>query len=128
MTDYQRVYHLLANDARRFGGLRLWLAFRLLPGLLLAVLMALIVCPPAARAAVAEAASKFDLDEPGSGRMLLRAGAGDAYVPAIIQASKVHFDISGMIATVELEQTFRNDTDRWLEGVYAYRNGVKINH
>ncbi len=120
MTDYQRVYHLLADDARRFGGLHLWLAFRLLPGLLLAVLMALIVCPPAARAAIAEAAGEFDLDELGSGRMLLRAGAGDAYVPAIIQASKVHFDISGMIATVELEQTFRNDTDRWLEGVYAF--------
>lgn len=52
--------------------------------------------------------------------MLLQDQVSGSYTPAIIQASKVHFDISGMLATVTLEQTFRNDTDRWLEGVYAF--------
>jgi Ca-activated chloride channel family protein len=120
MTDHQRVYHLLADDARRFGGLPLWLAFRLLPGVLIGVLMALIWWPPTARAGLTEVAGDLYPGELGSGHMLLRAEPGDAYTPALIQASKVHFDISGIIATVALEQTFRNDSDRWLEGVYAF--------
>jgi Ca-activated chloride channel family protein len=37
-----------------------------------------------------------------------------------MQASRVHFAISGMLATVTLEQSFRNDSDRWLEGVYGF--------
>ena len=42
------------------------------------------------------------------------------YILALVHHSKVHFDINNMIAVVQVEQTFHNDTDRYLEGVYAF--------
>ena len=56
------------------------------------------------------------LDGIASGQMLLQGEVPGHYTPAILQASKVHFDISGMIATVAVEQSFRNGTGRALEG------------
>ena len=43
-----------------------------------------------------------------------------AILPAVIQASKVHFDISGMLATVSVRADFSQCIRRWLEGVYAF--------
>ncbi len=55
-----------------------------------------------------------------SGQMLFHDRDTGLYTPAVMQHSKAHFDISGMIATVSVEQSFRNDTGRALEGVYAF--------
>lgn len=46
--------------------------------------------------------------------------AGGSYTTAVLQGSKVHFDIAGMIATVTLEQRFTNTMGDWVEGVYAF--------
>ena len=43
MTDYQRLCYLMATDAARLGGLPLWLAFRLLPGVLLGLLLVVLL-------------------------------------------------------------------------------------
>jgi Ca-activated chloride channel family protein len=115
------VKHLanqLARDARRFGGLPLWLMFRVLPALLLASLAALLLwVPPLAARPVGQEMSLEDVE---SGRLLLREEGTEVYAPAINQHSRVHFDVSGLVASVSLEQSFRNDGDRWMEGVYAF--------
>jgi Ca-activated chloride channel homolog len=123
MNYYQRIHYHLARDAGRLGGVRFWLAFRILPGLLLVTLSLLLLASASSRAAgqaAVEADSGVDLDGLESGHMLVRDEVSGGYTPALMQASKVHFDISGMIATVTVEQSFRNVTGRWVEGVYAF--------
>ena len=68
-------------------------------------------------ASVARAAG---LDEVETGQLLLQTSPGADYRPALQQASRVHFDISGMVATVTLEQSFKNDSSDWVEAVYAF--------
>lgn len=120
MQYYHRVYQQLARDAGRLGSVPLWLVFRCLPSVVLGALLLLLLAASPVRAMQEEGGSAPDLNALESGHMLLRDDITGSYTPAVIHASKVHFDISGMIATVSLEQTFRNDTDRWLEGVYAF--------
>jgi len=110
----------LARDRRHFGGPGLWLLFRVLPAVLLGGLVVLLLSVSPAHAVPADPASRPGLDELESGQLLLQDGPGGDYQPAILQASRVHFEISGMIATVTLEQSFRNPGKRWLEGVYAF--------
>ncbi len=123
MLYHHRLNHYLARDVARHSGLPLWLAFRCLPaiilgGMLLLLLWLLSAAPTRAMTDTSE--SQPDLNGLQSSHMLLRDAATGGYIPALIQSSKVHFDISGMVATVSLRQTFRNGSDRWLEGVYAF--------
>ena len=121
MDTQYRVYDCLHNDARRFGGSMLWLLFRVLPGCLLAGVLLLCLGGLATFASATPAAFEGGgLADPESGHMLLYDEQGTVFTAAVLQSSKVHFDISGMVATVTLEQAFRNDSGRWLEGVYAF--------
>ncbi len=123
MKYYSHVYRQLARDAGHLGGVPLWLAFRCLPSLLLGALLLLllmVLSTAPARAIPQEGSGEPDINGVESGQLLLLDRAGGSVSPALIHASKVHFDISGMIATVSVEQSFRNDTDRWMEGVYAF--------
>ena len=114
------AYRQRTKDTGEQGGVALWLLFRCLPSVLLGALVLLLLAPAPTRAAAVEPVLEPDLNGLQSGHMLLQDQGTGQYIPAIIQSSKVHFDISGMVATVTLEQSFRNDTDRWLEGVYAF--------
>lgn len=114
-------------DAKRYvstpqiaGSVRLWIALRYLPALLLGSVMLLLLATARAEAVAAEDPEALGLNGVSSGHFLLRDTATGRYAPALIQASEVHFDISGMIATVTVQQTFRNDTDRYWEGVYVF--------
>jgi Ca-activated chloride channel family protein len=120
MKYYGHVYRQLARDASHLGGVPLWLVFRCLPSLLLGALFLLLLSIAPARAMLEEGSGEPDINSVESGQLLLLDRAGGTVIPALIHASKVHFDISGMIATVSVQQSFRNDTDRWLEGVYAF--------
>jgi Ca-activated chloride channel family protein len=120
MLTYPYIQRHLARDAALHGNLALWLLFRCLPTLVLGSLLLLLLSAAPARAMVDGAGDAMALDELEGGHLLLRDVGGGRYVPAVIHRSKVHFDISGMVARVVLEQRFSNDSDRWVEGVYAF--------
>ena len=120
MQYYIRVRRQWVADTGRLGGVPLWLVFRCLPSILVGALLLLVLSAAPARAIPGQSGAEPDLNGLESGHMLLQDPVTGSYMPAIIHASKVHFDISGMVATVTLEQSFRNDTDRWVEGVYAF--------
>lgn len=103
----------VVEDVERYGGVALWLLFRCVPCLVLLGLLALSSVAPTARA------SEGEPGELGAGQLMLHSADG-RYVQAVLQGSKVHFDIAGMIATVTLEQRFTNTTGDWVEGVYAF--------
>ncbi|MCE2030314.1 marine proteobacterial sortase target protein [Sessilibacter corallicola] len=63
-------------------------------------------------------ASAFE-QSTGSGDLLFN-GAGKNNQPALHLKSEVSVDISGMIATTRLQQTFKNPTNDWLEGTYVF--------
>ena len=115
-----RACYLLARDLRDTGSIRLWLLLRGLSMLVLASLLLLLCSVVPARAAQPEHLGQADLNTLQSGQLLLQDAPGGTYAAALLQASKVHVDISGMIATVALEQSFSNDSQRWFEGVYAF--------
>ncbi|MFT6891066.1 MAG: Ca-activated chloride channel family protein [Halioglobus sp.] len=108
----------LANDRfREFYCYSYWLFFRALPRLLIAAVAIMLLTVSPGRAQEADSVRPNGVQ---SGQMLIHDRATGQYTPAVIHDSKVHFDISGMIAQVRLEQTFRNDTDGWVEAVYAF--------
>jgi Ca-activated chloride channel family protein len=104
----------------------LWLGFRCLPTLIVAVIVGLLLTISPAHSSSLQHSEKREESAELSpnavrgGEMLLRLASTGAYTPALIQTGKVHFDIRGMVATITLEQSFRNDTDDWVEGVYAF--------
>ena len=91
-----------------------WIFFNCLPRLILACIAALVLTISPARSETSGAGGV------GAGQMFFEAAGSGPKVPALSQAASVHFDISGMIATVVVEQTFRNDSEHWVEGVYVF--------
>ena len=114
MLYHRQIQVRAARDVSQMGGMQLWLCFRCLPGALIVVLLLLLLSASTVRA------ENLALDEVQTGQLLLQAVAGGTYQPALVQGSRVHFDISGLVATVRVEQTFRNHTQRFVEGVYAF--------
>ncbi len=94
-----------------------WLCFRVLPRLLLAAVAIMLLTVSPGHTQEADSVRPNGVQ---TGQLLVHDRETGRYTPAVIQDSKVHFDISGMIAQVRLEQTFRNDTDGWVEAIYAF--------
>jgi len=117
MAAIHRLYLHRARDMETESSPLLWLALRCLPVLAVGGLLLLMFSVSASASASEE---DPDLDALESGHMLLRDTRGGPWVPAVIQAGKVHFDVNGMLATVTLQQSFRNDSDHYVEGVYAF--------
>ena len=90
------------------GSRPLWLIFRYLPPLLLGGVVLLLLSIAPARATAPEVFEEPGPSGVGSGHLLMHDEISGRYLPALVQASKVHFAISGMIATVQVEQTFRH--------------------
>ncbi|MDO8862292.1 marine proteobacterial sortase target protein [Haliea sp. E1-2-M8] len=88
----------------------LWFCFRLLPALTVCLLSCILL-----NASVARAAD----DVPGAGELMLHS-PGLPPAPALMQRSAVQVSISGMVAVVTLEQSFRNTSEQWAEGVYTF--------
>ena len=120
MRQNSYYQHRLVREAARHGSLPLWVLFRCLPATLFAGLLLLVLSASPSRASLVDPADVEALDLPGAGHMTLQDGKGVGSVPALLQSSKVHFEISGMVVNTTLEQRFVNDTDSWLEGVYAF--------
>ncbi|CAA0107941.1 Uncharacterised protein [Halioglobus japonicus] len=119
------LWHYRAQAASPPGSAPLRLVVRCIPAVIVGSLWLLLLSVAPARAAVTEPLETEQHEDigpngVGSGHLLMREDASGRYIPAVIHSSKVHFDINGMIAIVQVEQTFRNDTDRYLEGVYVF--------
>ena len=95
----------------------MWFCFRALPSMILAAIVMLLLTISPARAQEPEVVSPNGVQ---SGQMLFHDRDTGLYTPAVMQDSKAHFDISGMIAQVHLEQTFVNHSDQWVEAIYAF--------
>ena len=119
MFNYSQTQRWLSRDAARHGSVPLWLIFRCLPAALMAGLALLLLCASPARSEQSAGVQAVALEMPGAGHLLLDNG-GNKPVQALMHASKVHFEISGMVVKAVLEQRFTNNTDSWVEGVYAF--------
>ncbi|MBT3788151.1 MAG: marine proteobacterial sortase target protein [Acidiferrobacteraceae bacterium] len=61
------------------------------------------------------------LDQVFFGTLLLKLEEGsEEYIPAPLLSSRYDIDITGVIARTTLTQHFRNSSDLWLEGIYAF--------
>lgn len=107
-----RVYNFFCRDMARYGGLSRWLLFRCLPTLILTAISMMILASTSVRA-------ENEPGDVGSGQMSFRA-EGEDYQPALTQSTKVRFSVSGMLATVTVEQEFLNAGSQWVEGVYVF--------
>ncbi len=72
-----------------------------------------------------EPAKKFHLNDIGSGQLLFKPSNGHAssrnnFQPAILLNSAASFEINGLIATVTLTQSFINQSDNVVNGLYAF--------
>jgi Ca-activated chloride channel family protein len=116
--------HYLRNEADILRSLRsgkngyiLWFLLRGLPGVLLSALLLMLL---SIRPVQSQELDQLGPDGVESGQMLFRENATSPYLRGIVLAGKTHFDISGLVASVSVEQTFRNESDVWVEGVYAF--------
>lgn len=134
MTPTAKLRRACLRDAHRFGGYSNWLMFRCLPTLVAAGLALLVLASSPARSqagatnsgperaggAPADVVAGMALGEIEGARLLLQSAGARSYRPALLQDSRVHFDITGMVAKVHLVQRFRNDSEHFVEGVYAF--------
>ncbi len=58
--------------------------------------------------------------EEGAGAMQWHSSGSGMFTPALTQGTRVNMRISGMVAIVEMEQRFHNQTDQWQEGIYTF--------
>ncbi|MFV8817156.1 marine proteobacterial sortase target protein [Haliea sp. E17] len=58
--------------------------------------------------------------EEGAGAILWHDSASGAFTPALTQETRVRMQITGMVAIVEMEQRFENQTGLWQEGIYTF--------
>ena len=114
------IWHRHAQCTRPRGRPASRLFVRCLPALVVGGLWLLLLSVAPAGATAFEEVEDAGPNGVGSGHLLMRDDASGRFIPALVHHSKVHFEINGMIATVQVEQTFRNDTDRYLEGVYVF--------
>jgi Ca-activated chloride channel homolog len=55
-----------------------------------------------------------------SGGFLMRHAPSEEWALAPALATDVTFHVSGVVARARVRQLFRNDTDAWVEGIYAF--------
>ncbi len=57
-------------------------------------------------------------DEGGVGTLMLRGDAQSPYVPALFLDTHLEVTVTGLVARVNVIQSFVNVSDQWMEGVY----------
>ena len=100
MLIYRQVQRRMVRDVVRHGNLPLWLLLRCLPMMVATSLLLQLLLATPARALAVDAAALYvsEFDNVNSGQMVLRDPATGDSIPAVMQRSKVHFDISGLVA------------------------------
>jgi len=80
-----------------------------------------VAAPPAeAAAAATEFARLLRLGDVESGTLLFRTDNHGQYAPALTLSTDIKIDVTGPILRATVTQKFRNDSDHWVEGVYAF--------
>ncbi|OMH33917.1 marine proteobacterial sortase target protein [Motiliproteus sp. MSK22-1] len=51
---------------------------------------------------------------------LMLQGQDNSIQSALLQQTRVHFSISGMLVRSSVSQSFRNDSNAWVEGIYSF--------
>ena len=67
-----------------------------------------------------EIARMMRLGDVESGTLLLRSDTPGQYAGAIALSTDIEIDVTGPILRAVVTQKFRNETDEWVEGVYAF--------
>ena len=79
--------------------------------------------------AQAVASNAISMDQVDSGRLLFKRAQANTvqgdrhpiqYAPATLLSEDVDIVVSGLVVTARLKQQFKNDTNDWLEAVYAF--------
>ena len=83
----------------------------LLQGILLIILLAILP-------GLVFANDAINFDQVSTGTLFTQSPAGRQQ--AMLMNSDVEFDISGLVARVNVKQHFKNDSDQWVEGVYVF--------
>ncbi|MEM9257194.1 MAG: marine proteobacterial sortase target protein [Pseudomonadota bacterium] len=115
MLTHRRLREPWHREMQRFGSVWLWLSFRCLSCAVATALALLLLNSMTLRAAE-------HAPDPGpamSGSLVLYSAVGESQ-QAQLQATRVHFEISGLVAVVRLEQAFYNPGSHFMEGVYAF--------
>ena len=82
----------------------------------LGLALGLVVLSPGAHAQEEETVSLAE----ARGGLLYRTATAGRFVPAPVLDTEVHLEITGLIVRGSVRQTFRNASDRWLEGIYVF--------
>jgi len=64
--------------------------------------------------------NEIEMHQVKSGSLLFKSEEGSRYQLAATLATDVQIEVTGMIARTTLKQKFKNDSDRWLEGIYVF--------
>lgn len=63
---------------------------------------------------------KWRLKDVKAGQLLTKTNTAGIYHQALLQNSKVHFNVNGMVLNASLKQSFKNESNGWVEGVYVF--------
>ena len=67
-----------------------------------------------------EVARMMRLGDVESGTLLFRTENHGQYTPALTLSTDIKIDVTGPILRATVTQKFRNDSEEWVEGVYAF--------
>lgn len=97
-------------------------AQRKLERIICIVLLVLFFVPFTARAQESgtDAASAITLNQVEQGSLLLKTSHPDLFLPATTVSTDIEIQVTGIILRARVTQTFRNPTNRCVEGVYLF--------
>jgi len=64
--------------------------------------------------------NEIEIHQVKNGSLLFKSEISNRYQLAAILETEVKIEVTGMIARTKLRQLFKNDRDRWLEGIYVF--------
>ena len=76
--------------------------------------------PPTSPAEATDIARMMRLGDVESGTLLFRSENHGQYIPALTLSTDIKIDVTGPILRAIVTQKFRNDSEDWVEGVYAF--------
>ena len=76
--------------------------------------------PPTAAGDVTEVPRTMRLGDVESGTLLFRSDTHGQYTSALTLSTDIKIDVTGPILRATVTQKFRNESNEWVEGLYAF--------